>query len=197
MSNEDKAMGWLIYGVLLGTLLGLITNIWTTVFFRWIDIIYEAYNWTFILIIGTSILIGVIGVLYYLYLRMIKIKMDDEDIRDIKQSGSFESKKEEFIPDFETLKRLIPRFRNMHDWHTGQSIVSSGHGSTADRISDRVNFELTLLRYQTQERLIDTLERSIESQDKLAKAGNFLAMVAIVFAAIEIIVEIIIPFILK
>lgn len=51
----------------------------------------------------------------------------------------------------------------------------------------RMQFELTLYETEVQERYIDTLVRSIESQDKLARSQTYLAWGAVVFAFIQVV----------
>jgi len=50
-----------------------------------------------------------------------------------------------------------------------------------------MQFELTLYETEVQERYIDTLVRSIESQDKLARSQTYLAWGAVVFAFIQVV----------
>ena len=93
--------------------------------------------------------------------------------------------KDEFNPDIETLKRLIPYFRQSHDWNEGSGVHYVG--STEKIIDNRVNFELSLLRYKTQERLIDALNKSVKSQDRLANIEIVLMIFAIVIAVLQLI----------
>jgi len=58
-------------------------------------------------------------------------------------------------------------------------------------ILKRMEFEFLLLQFQTQEMLIETMERSIKSQDDFSKTANFIGFAAIIVAAAQIFIALV------
>ncbi len=90
-------------------------------------------------------------------------------------------------PDTDFLKRRLSSLRlEIERYMVDASVLESP-------ILKRMEFEFLLMQVQTQEGLIDILERSIVSQDKFSKTANFLAFSALILAAVEILVAIFKP----
>ncbi len=95
-----------------------------------------------------------------------------------------------FLNDFNRLTIMSEKEQLKPDRNWLKSRIHSMRTATIEYqvAESRVSAELTLFYVETQEKLIDTLERSIESQDRFSKNANFLAWGAFVFAGVQIIV---------
>ena len=94
---------------------------------------------------------------------------------------------EKIEPDEVLLMRLIPQFRLLSG-HTGSLDISR-----RNQLSERIAVELDLKSIKIQERYIDTLERSITSQDRLANTQNNLTIVGVAIALFQLISMFILP----
>ena len=84
-------------------------------------------------------------------------------------------------PDIKYLKNRLQTFRLN---------IARGQRDRIDPFDPRLKrleYELALLSYQTQEKLIETIEKSIVSQDKFSRNANFLAFSALILVAVDII----------
>ena len=85
-------------------------------------------------------------------------------------------------PDMKFLKFRLEAFR--------LSIVRDRDPDQSD-LQKRMELELELLQLHTQEKLIDTMEKSIKSQDNFSKTANFIGFAAIILAAAQIFIALI------
>lgn len=88
-------------------------------------------------------------------------------------------------PDIRFLKNKLSTFRLLiaRDRSGGADF---DYSIDETDILKRMEFEFLLLQLQTQERLMETMERSIKSQDNFSKTANFIGVAAITLAAVQI-----------
>jgi hypothetical protein len=95
------------------------------------------------------------------------------------REGRNMEKWDDLKPDMRFLKNRLETFR--------LRIARGQDTDPSDPRLKRLEYELTLLSFQTQVRLIETIEKSIVSQDKFSKNANFLAFSALILVAVDII----------
>ncbi len=84
-------------------------------------------------------------------------------------------------PDYKFMKRLIKSYR---------SETTINYPGTDEK---RMEYEISLLNYVTQNKLIETIEKSIKSQDRLANTQILLALVGAVIALFQLVSMFIVP----
>jgi fructose-specific phosphotransferase system IIC component len=58
-----REAGFLVYGVILGALLGLVINLWTEYYMKWLDSLVPPELWPLILALTTILLFVILGYL--------------------------------------------------------------------------------------------------------------------------------------
>ncbi len=90
-------------------------------------------------------------------------------------------------PDIQFLKNKLSTYRLLIERQGQQRATRfDGYLVDTDDIQKRMEFEFILLQFQSQERLIETLEKSIKAQDKFSKSANLVAIAAIIIAAVQV-----------
>ena len=64
-----RNMGWLVYGVVLGALLGLCIDIWASIFLKWLEATFGITDWVPYLLFTTLLLVVGIGFLIWYALK--------------------------------------------------------------------------------------------------------------------------------
>ena len=80
-------------------------------------------------------------------------------------------------PDMRFLKHRLEEYR---------LAIARDRTPLREELEKRMELELELLQFQTQEKLIETMERSINSQDAFSKNANFIGVAAIIVAAVQV-----------
>jgi len=75
MAEEQEMrrnVGWLFLGIVVGGLMGIVTDLWAAYFVKWVETTYPDMNWTLVLIVSTIIFVVVVVGLYQWALRQIR-----------------------------------------------------------------------------------------------------------------------------
>ena len=75
MSAQEETrreLGWLIYGIILGAILGLCINLWTSTYFKWLETTYGISDWVPYLIYASIVLFLGLGFLLWYALRILR-----------------------------------------------------------------------------------------------------------------------------
>jgi len=77
--QERRELGWLILGIVIGGLLSLVVNLWTSYFLEWIKMTFEERDWTSALVSATIVACLLLGTLTYIAFRLLRASSDPDD----------------------------------------------------------------------------------------------------------------------